>query len=323
MPILVGLPSSDLAALAATMRSRVFEKGEVMLVEGEPPRCTYLVRAGAATMWRHGKRIGTVRGPGGVGFISMLARTAGGTKAVADTRIEAYELRVEAMEEIFEDHFAVLLRTIRLVAERLLAQTTDWDPPPYVPPPVAYDQLIGDKELGIVERIFLLRSSRSFAAANVNSLAALARRMEEVRAPAGSVLWSPGDRARESYLIVKGMARLTWADERVQIVGPGYTVGGAETLVGAPRWNEFRTDEALVALRGTGEAMLDLFEDDPDLALRFLAMLASYLIQLQDRKAEAGIASVGSGPYESEATLPSAATGQDGPDGPDAEQRAP
>jgi CRP-like cAMP-binding protein len=307
MPILVGLPPRDIAALASMVRTRVFQRGEVILAEDEPPRSMYVVRTGVVTMRRRGKVIGTVRGPGGVGFISMLARTAGGTEAVADTRIDAYVIRAESMEEIFEDNFPILLRTMRFVAERLLGEMKDQEPPKYVPPQLPFDHLIGDEELGIVERIFLLRRARAFTAANVNSLATLARRMEEVRVPAGTVLWKPGDRAAEAYFVVKGMARVTWNDgARVQMVGPGYTLGGSEAIIGRPRWNELRTDEPLVALRGQHGALIDLFEDDHDLALRFLSMLATYLMALQDKKAEAGIASVGSGPYQVEPESPAA-----------------
>jgi CRP-like cAMP-binding protein len=305
MPVFTGLPSNDLTALAETLTARNFERDEVMLVEDMPPRSMYLIRAGKVTMRRRGKRIGTIRGPGGVGFVSMLARTAGGTSAVAESHVESYELRADVMEEIFEDHYTALLKTIRFIAQRLLVETKQAEPPPYVPPPVAFDHLVGEHELGIVERIFLLRRARAFTAANVNSLATLAKRMEEVRVPAGTTLWKPGDAANESYFIVKGMSRLVGqGGERVQIVGPGYTIGGSEALIGARRWNTFITDEPSILFRGSHLALIDLFEDDYDLALRFLSMLATYLLALQDRKAEAGIASVGTGPQDSEPMMP-------------------
>jgi CRP-like cAMP-binding protein len=261
----------------------------------------FLVRSGTATMRRHGKRIGTIRAPGAVGFISLLARTAGGTSAVADSPIESFELRADAMEEIFEDHFPILLRTMRFIADWLVWEAKDQEPLPYRPPAVPFDQLIGEGELGIVERIYLLRCTSALAAANLNSIASLARRMEEVRVGPGHVLWSPGDRSSESYFIVKGMARITSKDgARVQVVGPGYTVGGPDALIGAPRWNELRTDEPVVAFRSPIEALVDVFEDDQDLALRFLSMFATNLMRLHDRKAEAGIAAVGTGPAEAE-----------------------
>lgn len=288
------MPASELAPLAASLRTVTFRKGETLLREDEPPRSFYLIGTGTVTLRRHGKRIGTVRGPGGVGFVAFLARYAGGTSAVAESFVEALEVQAEAMEDVFEDHFAVLLGQVRWVAERLLAENKVHEPPPYVPPVVSFDALIGDHELGIVERIFLLRRMRAFTEANVNSLATLARKMVELRVPAGEVLWRAGDVAEHSYFIVKGMLSLRWGDGKsVQQIGPGYVVGGAESLVGLPRWNDFVTEEPVIALRSTRESLIDLFEDDHELALKFLSMLATLLVTMWDRKAEEGIPSVG------------------------------
>jgi len=182
----------------------------------------------------------------------------------------------------------------------MIAENKVTQPPPYVPPVVSFDAMIGEGELGIVERIFLLRRMRAFTEANVNSLATLARKMVELRLPAGKVLWKSGDPADHSYFIVKGMLSLRWGEPRedgqpefVQQIGPGYVVGGAESLVGLPRWNELMTDEPVVVLRGTREGLIDLFEDDHELALKFLSMLATLLVTMWDRKAEAGIVSIG------------------------------
>jgi CRP-like cAMP-binding protein len=294
VPTLRTLPANELAQLARSLRTVTFRKGDVLLREDEPPRSFFLLMTGTVTLRRHGKRIGTVRGPGGVGFMSFLARNAGGTSAVAESFVEALEVYADAMEEIFEDHFSVLLGTVRWVAERLIAENKVTQPPPYVPPTVSFDQMIGDQELGIVERIFLLRRMRAFTEANVNSIATLARKMVELRIPAGQVLWRAGDLAESSYFVVKGMMSLRWDDGKyVQQIGPGYVVGGAESLVGLPRWNELVTDEPVVVLRGTREGLIDLFEDDHELALRFLSMLSTLLMTMWDRKAEEGITSVG------------------------------
>ena len=103
-----------------------------------------------------------------------------------------------------------------------------------------------------------------------------------------------GGLAEHSYFIVKGMLDLRWGDGKyVQEIGPGFVVGGAESLVGIPRWNELTTREPVVALRGTREGLIDLFEDDHELAVKFLSMLATLLVTLWDRKAEEGITSVG------------------------------
>jgi len=309
VPTLAILPPSDLVQLASSLTSRRFQRGEVILREDEPPRSFFLVVVGTVTMRRKGKRIGTVRAPGAVGFMSFLARDAGGTSAVAESYVEAYEVRAEAMDEVFEDHFPVLLATVRLVAERLMIENQTQDPPPYVPPDVPFDRLVGERELGVVERIFLLRRMRAFTHANVNSLATIARKMVEVRFGPGETLWRPGDRAEFSYFVVTGMLTLRWNDGRtVQDVGPGYALGGSESITGMPRWNELRTEEDVVLLRGGRDAMIDLFEDDRELAGRFLAMLAMTVVSRWDRKADAGIASVGSGDVEPSEESSEAAT---------------
>jgi len=308
MPTLKNLPPSDLAQLAASIRARTFQKGDVMIVEDAEPRSCFLVRTGTVTMRRRGRRIGTIRAPGGVGFMSMLAQTAGGTESVAESTVEAYELRAAAMEEVFEDHFSVLLGTVKMVAERLVDELRTQPPLPFSAPRVKYEHLIGNADLGIVERIYLLRQTRAFEKANVNTLAALARRMTEMRAEPGEVLWRPGDAARHSVFIVKGMGRITREDgTEPGIVGPGYVIGGAESLIGRPRWNTFEADEPMRFLRGEESSIVDLFEDDHDFALRFLSMLATGLVAAWDRKAEQGIAAIGSGAAgESVPSLPAA-----------------
>ena len=294
VPPLSGLPGSELAQLAASLRPVAFRHGEVLLREDEPPRSFYLVGSGTVTLRRKGKRIGTIRGPGGVGFMSFLARNAGGTSAVAENFVEALEVQADAMGEVFEDHFPVLLNAIRGVAQRLIEENKVTPPPPYAPPAVSFDGAIGDEPLGIVERIFLLRRMRAFTEANVNSLATLARKMVELRLPAGEVLWRPGERADHSYFIVKGMLHLSWNDEKfVQQIGPGYVVGGAESITSLPRWNQLVTAEPALVLRGAREGLIDIFEDDHELGLKFLSMLATLLVTMWDRKAEKGVASVG------------------------------
>jgi CRP-like cAMP-binding protein len=295
VPTLRGMPASAMTQLAASLRAVTFRKGDVLLHEDESPRSFYLVTTGTVTLRRRDKRIGTVRGPGGVGFVAFLARHAGGTSAVAESFVEALEVQGDAMEELFEDQFAVLLNHIRWVAERLIAEKRSSSPPPYVPPIVSFDSAIGEGELGTVERIFLLRRMRAFTDANVNSLATLVRKLDEVRVPAGEVIWREGDVAEHSYFIVKGMLSLRWGEgEFVQQVGPGYAVGGAESMIGMPRWNELVAEEPVIALRGTRDGMIDVFEDDHELALKFLSMFATLLVTTWDRKAEEGIASVGS-----------------------------
>ncbi|MFO0736544.1 MAG: cyclic nucleotide-binding domain-containing protein [Labilithrix sp.] len=293
VPVFRSMSATQLAPLAASMRSNTFEKGQVILREDESPRAFHMLLTGSVTMRRHGNTIRTITAPGGVGFLSLLARTAGGTEAVAESRVETFELGVDAIDEMFEDHFPVLLGTMRWVADRLLQENVLAPPRPYQPPPEDYEELLHDGEIGIVERIFLIRRTLAFRKANVNSVARLARQMKEIRVPAGEYLWRTGDASIGSFFIVKGKGELRWGDQQVQHVGATYIVGGIEAIAGKPRWNDFVVTEPVTALVGNRERLIDMFEDDLDVALQFLSMMASFLLVLWDRRAErdAGIPS--------------------------------
>lgn len=290
VPTFRHMSTADLAPLAATIRSQRFEKGELLLREDAPPRSFYMLMTGAVTLRRHGLKLRTITAPGGVGFLSLLARTAGGSEVVAEATCDTFEVMGDALEEMFEDHFSLLLDAMRWIAERLVIENRDEPPPPYSPPDDDFERLIGDRELGIVERIFLLRRTAAFKNANVNSVARLARRMKEVRVEPGEKIWSRGDPADMNIFIIKGRMKTMWrgkdGDPRSQDLGPGYIVGGAESLAGQPRWNDLVAVDPAAYLVGSREALIDMFEDDLEAAMRFMSLLAGFLLMSWDRKAE-------------------------------------
>ena len=296
VPLFRSMTTSDLAPLAASLRSRKFQKGDVLLQEDQPPRSFYMLLTGSVTMIRHGLAFRTITAPGGVGFLSLLARTAGGTEAIADSAVETFELRGEALEDLFEDQFSVVLATLKFLAEALVQENVDRVPPPYSPPDENFDLLIGARELGLVERIYLLRRTVAFRHTNVNSTARLARRLKEIRVEAGKTMWKPGDVPEGSVFVVKGRMHLAWKNTRGtpvrQDVGPGYIVGGGESITGLPRWNTLVADEDVVYLLGSQEALIDMFEDDTEVALQFMSMMATFLLESWDRKAEASASGV-------------------------------
>lgn len=292
VPIFSSVPSAELAPLAATMRAASFERGDLLLREDAVPASFHVLLSGEVTMRRRGEKLTTISAPGGVGFLSVLARTSGGTEAVAESRTQTFEVRADALSELFEDHFPLLLETMRWLAERMIQESIVGEPRPYVPPEHDLDRRIGAQELGIVERMFLVRQTVGFRGANVNSLVRLARRMREERYEAGETVWRPGDPATSMLFLVKGRMELSWlqpetGETATQIVGPGYLLGGSEPLAASPRWNELVAKEPVVLLSSTHEAIVDMLEDDLEVALHFLSVVAGFLLELWDRRAGA------------------------------------
>ena len=102
------------------MRSAKFERGEVLLREDEPPRAFHMLVAGKVTMRRHGRKIRTIGAPGGVGFLSLLARTRGGPEAVAE-EYAADEIMIVTLTHEHQARrrsYELLAQAFGLVADR-------------------------------------------------------------------------------------------------------------------------------------------------------------------------------------------------------------
>jgi len=69
-------------------------------------------------------------------------------------------------------------------------------------------------------------------------------------------------------------------------IGPGQPIGTLELLGEQPRFYDAVVEEAGAALAGEVEELLDLFEDNVDMGLVFLAHLARLAVEIQERVAE-------------------------------------
>ena len=84
IPLLSGLPTPEVAALADVAQERFYRKGEVVFREDVPAGGALFVVEGRLADFRHGIQVGTV-GPGqGIGGMSVLARAEYGSQVVAD-----------------------------------------------------------------------------------------------------------------------------------------------------------------------------------------------------------------------------------------------
>src|SRR5215212_6160326 len=92
VPVFRTMTPADLTRVAEALKTRTFGRGEVLLREDEQPRSMFMLDLGTVTMRRKGRRIGVISAPGSVGFLSLIARNAGGTEAIADPYVQGLEL---------------------------------------------------------------------------------------------------------------------------------------------------------------------------------------------------------------------------------------
>jgi hypothetical protein len=119
------------------------------------------------------------------------------------------------------------------------------------------------KDLDLVERIFFLRSIPAFKRSSINALAELSRNTTQVRFQAGTVLWKAGEPGLTTYLLIDGTVSGLVAESGVSFrTGAGTPLGAAEMMAELPRWYDLQAETPVVALQGSSEALLDVFEDN-------------------------------------------------------------
>lgn len=276
------LPAPQLAVVAEHARERFFPKGSALLMEGEPIGAIHLIMDGKVHIARQGRVLGHA-GPGAaVGGIGIFARDPEGIGAVAETDTLSLELDADALLEIFEDHFTILHHMLRVTCGQLLDLLAHV-PLDIVPAPKFDTLAIPSRELDLVERLLFLGRGSPFAKTSLNALAELSRALTEVRFDPGVTLWEAGDPSGSILLIVSGTVSGVTASGLTFQVGPGTPLGALESLAERPRWFTARTKTKVAALQGNLEILIDVFEDNFEMALDYLAVIARWTTSILQR----------------------------------------
>jgi CRP-like cAMP-binding protein len=242
----------------------------------------YLIIDGLDELTYHNQRLGLFGSGTGVGALSALAQDqlGYGCRVVEDSTLLA--LRVSDLMEIFEDHFELMHGALMNVA----ADAIGWRRA--LLPNAGFSNQIRnacrectEQSLGLVERMLYLRETIGLEDSYIDELAELARAATEVRYPAGTPLWSAGDVASYSMIVVKGEVQATSPEGATFLFGPGDILGNLDTIAGLPRWFDARVERDVIALTLDSEAIVDVWEDHPALGFAFLRMLSRLILSLR------------------------------------------
>lgn len=296
LPYFSSLPSAEVTSIARTMRPHVYAKGDVILKEEDPPRSVHVITSGTVGIWRRGHHFGSLGPPEAVGFMPLVARLPDQFGVIAETHVTTLEADADAVFELLEEQFELVITSMRDTAKRLLlemqrgskALLTRLGAPPVDVLPIERTDLF-ERPLDIVERIFFLRRMRPFRNSNIDALAVLSRSFEEVRVQPGETIWRIGDPSGTLLLVATGRLHTRDAQgNQLATFASSAVIGGFESMAGERRWYDLVADTPVMALRGKSDAMLEVFEDNHDMARDFLAMSTSTLMSLWDERIAAG-----------------------------------
>jgi CRP-like cAMP-binding protein len=286
IPLLSGLPAPEIAAIADVVQERVFAKGEEVFREDAPANAALFVVEGRLASTRRGVRAGTVVPGQGIGGIPVLARAEYGARVVAEQHTLALELDADAIADLLEDRLPILQHLIREVSRQALdlLKRKKLDPSRVFPAPPG--DMPGSAQLDLVDRLLLLRRMPVFDRTSVTALAELARTMAQVRFEAGSVLWHEGEPAAHLVMICGGAVRASIPGGIEFTAGPGFPLGALEALGQRPRWYDVVATTPVVGLYGQTDVLFDLFEDNFDMAMDYLAVISRVTLRIVEWSAD-------------------------------------
>lgn len=269
------------------MRERGFPRGAVLAREGEPMASAYSLVKGRVRVSRRGAVLGEVEAPSLVGVEALLSHDQQGIGVIAVTDVLALELDSDTLLGFLGDQFPLVYEMTRLATRRLVALVRRLGGPHedaasllYCPSP--------DRRMNLVELILFLRTPGGpFERCSIDALADLAATIRQVPFEVGHAFWRQGDSATSMYLVVDGSVACTsYRDATPSFVraGPGRPLGNLESVAGEPRWYDAVAETAGVVLELDVESLIDVFEDNVDVALEYLAWVSGTTLDLIERE---------------------------------------
>jgi len=281
------LSAADLTLLASVTSERFFRRGEEMLTPGVPVQRFYFIVEGDVQMYADGEPTQRFEARAAVGGLAALTQDPKGAHAVAIEDTLALEVDREDMKDVFEDSFAILTGVLGAIARTLRQLQQASGGGMMVPNLSSFDPVDPSRPLSLVERMWFLRQSQSYGSMTIETLAEMAADANEVRLSDGDEVWSAGEMADHSLMILAGQLRCVNEAGNSWRLGPGFVVGAIDALATAPRLYDAFADGDVVALKVRVSTLLDMLEDDSDMAMAKLRHLASGVTRLLERLAAA------------------------------------
>jgi CRP-like cAMP-binding protein len=288
VPMLSGLPGSEIAIVADAASERFFPRGALVYREGEPVGSVHFVVQGALATNRRGVRLGRA-GPGsGVGGLAIFSGDPLGSEVVAEEDSLTLELDRDAVAEVLEDRYPILQHILREMSRRAIDLVTRFKLDPSAAIPESPADIPQGGDIDLVNRIFFLRRMGVFRRSSITALAEMAREMAQVRFEPGTVLWREGEPSPAIFLLRSGRVRATGSSGVDFRPGPGFPLGALEALGEVPRFYEAVAETPVVALQGHVGVVVDAFEDNFGMAMEYLGVLAQSTLRILDWAAARG-----------------------------------
>ena len=277
----------ELAAVAEHVRPRLFRKGTQLFQLGQVVRSNHFVVEGKIAIVRDGRHVRVFGPQSSIGGLASLTGEPETQVYLALEDTETLELFRDDVQDVFEDNFRIFQGVMRAITRVVLEVRRGLGPGAGFPAVTNADPVRPVGKLGLVEKVFFLRQTMSFAQTRIEALADLAQEARDLTVPAGQMLWRAGDVSDHALMLISGIIACVTDDGQQSFkFDPGSTVGGIDALANVPRWYQAQAETPVRMLRIDAQRLLDVIEDNIELGMDMLRVFGLGLRQLQTQEYE-------------------------------------
>lgn len=277
---------SDMALLPLAEQAEevVFRRGARLLTYDTLPESVYFLMQGRVELLGPdqasadpGHSRGFIESPGAVGVLAVMGDCEMPYDVIARDEVVALSVDTEFFRETFEDNFDIALEIIASLSTHLVSRRA-FMPRNVVPELELPANLARGRELGLVERMLIVRRFEIFGPGALSGLTEVAQQFRELTLEPGDRLYEAGDHADRFHLVLEGTLELEWP-EGPQEQGVGAPFSNLETFASMPRGAAAVAKTRTRILYVPWETLIDVFEDHTEMALSIIARLAQTVIR--------------------------------------------
>jgi CRP-like cAMP-binding protein len=273
----VDAPDSVIIELLGSMRDVAFRKNKTVFDRGRKPDWFYIVRTGAIELRAGDKPPWKFTAGGTIGIIDALIGRPYERDAIALSDTACLAIRTADYFEMLEDHSAFAREVVAFQALRLQQRHLELpEPETRFRMPSDWRLLRPDaKELGLVERLLVLRKVPAFARSTIQPLVNLARRASSIHFAPGDVIFTEDEESETFWAIAAGKVEIRRDGGPVVVRGPGELIESFAAFGHSRRQYTATAVEPVIMLAIDKDVLFDRMEEHFELTRSVMAYIAA------------------------------------------------
>ncbi|WP_159886033.1 Npt1/Npt2 family nucleotide transporter [Paenibacillus puerhi] len=293
VPVFQGLTSKQLSGIATRLEQLTVSSGQLIIQEGEPGDCMYVLVTGRAGVYRNEQKLGDLHPEDCFGEMALFSQGLRAATIRAETDLVLWRLDSSTFYDILFNHTSIAVEMVKLLSRRLRSVLEQGGVERQ--PEVSGLSEIASASVGIdrqtsldpgmdlsrheviLRRILTLQKIDLFAHLTQDDFIWLAQSMEEVEYSPGQRICRAGEFGDTMYAIVSGHVRVHRGEKTIAELKEGEYFGEMAVIDSGPRSADCTAVHDVIVLELHRDLVTAFYEQNKNVLKSILRVLADRL----------------------------------------------